>query len=95
MEKMNKHYMYILRCIDGTLYTGYTNDLDKRIATHNKGKGAKYTRNRLPVKCIYFETFERKEEAMSAEYYFKQKNRRQKIEYIKERSVVDDTSSDE
>ena len=57
-------YTYILRCSDDTLYTGWTNDLSKRLKTHNAGKGARYTRGRLPVKLIYYETFATKKEAM-------------------------------
>lgn len=79
----NKHFLYVLQCADGTFYTGYTNNLEKRIATHNAGKGAKYTRIRLPVKCIYFEQYETKQQAMRAEYFFKRKTRQQKMEYMK------------
>ena len=83
MEKETKHYFYVLECRDNSLYAGYTNNLEKRIAAHNAGKGAKYTRARGPVTCIYFETFETKEQAMSAEYAFKQLKRPQKIDYIR------------
>ena len=69
---------------DGTLYTGYTTDVERRIKTHNAGKGAKYTKSRLPVKPIYQESFDSKEAAMSAESYFKQKTRQQKLDYIHE-----------
>ena len=55
-------YTYILRCADGTLYTGWTNDIEKRLAAHNAGKGAKYTKPRLPVELVYFEKHETKEE---------------------------------
>ena len=51
------NYAYILECGDGTLYTGWTNDLEKRLKTHNEGKGGKYTRSRLPVKLVYFEEY--------------------------------------
>ena len=51
-----KNYVYILRCADGTLYTGWTNDLERRVAAHNSGKGAKYTRSRLPAEPVYYET---------------------------------------
>jgi len=78
----NKHFLYVLECADGTFYTGYTNNLEKRIATHNAGKGAKYTRIRLPVTCIYFEQYETKQEAMRAEYFFKRKTRQKKIEHM-------------
>ncbi|HEY4566208.1 GIY-YIG nuclease family protein [Planococcaceae bacterium Storch 2/2-2] len=81
---MNKHTFYVLQCSDGSFYAGYTNDLEKRIATHNRGKGAKYTRARLPVTCIYEERFETKREAMQKEYAFKQLTRLQKERYMKE-----------
>lgn len=82
MEKNSNHFFYVLECADQSYYAGYTNDLDKRVATHNAGKGAKYTRARVPVKCIYVETFESKQEAMRAEYAFKQLNRVQKSKYM-------------
>ena len=69
-EDMN--YTYILKCSDETLYTGWTNDLEKRINAHNAGKGAKYTKNRRPVELAYYEEFATKEEAMSREYAIKQ-----------------------
>ncbi|MDO5079289.1 GIY-YIG nuclease family protein [Streptococcus minor] len=82
---VNKAYMYVVECADGTLYTGYTTDVDRRIQTHNAGKGAKYTRNRLPVTLLYQEEFDSKQEAMSAEALFKRRlNRQQKLDYIKE-----------
>ncbi|ATP38598.1 endonuclease [Solibacillus sp. R5-41] len=83
MEKENKHYFYVLECRDTSYYAGYTNDLEKRITVHNTGKGAKYTRARGPVKCIYYELFETKQEAMRAEYAFKQLPRIKKIEYMR------------
>lgn len=64
-------YVYILECGDNTLYTGWTNNLDKRIQTHSEGKGAKYTRGRLPVKLVYFEKFEDKISAQKREYAIK------------------------
>jgi len=82
MEKNSNHFFYVLECADQSYYAGYTNDLEKRVATHNAGKGAKYTRARGPVKCIYVEKFETKQEAMRAEYAFKQLNRVQKSKYI-------------
>ena len=78
----HKAYMYVIECCDGTYYTGYTTDVKKRIAVHNSGKGAKYTRARLPVKLIYVEGFDSKEEAMSAEALFKRKTRLQKVSYL-------------
>ncbi len=67
-----EHYAYILECADQTYYCGYTNDLEKRLKTHNLGKGAKYTRARLPVSLVYYEVFKTKEEAMSREWHLKQ-----------------------
>ena len=83
-RKTKRAYMYVVKCADGTLYTGYTTDVERRINTHNAGKGAKYTKSRLPVKLIYQESFDSKEAAMSAESYFKQKTRQQKLDYINE-----------
>jgi len=80
----HKAYMYVVECRDGSYYTGYTTDVKKRIAVHNSGKGAKYTRARLPVKLIFAEGFDSKEEAMSAEALFKRKTRMQKEHYLKE-----------
>lgn len=77
-------YMYVLECSDGTLYTGYTTDVKRRLNTHNTGKGAKYTRARLPVKLLYSEAFNSKQEAMRAEALFKQKTRQAKLTYIKQ-----------
>ena len=73
---------YLLRCADGTLYCGWTNDLEKRLAAHNSGKASKYTRSRLPVKLVYFETFDTKQEAMSREARIKQLSRREKLALI-------------
>ena len=76
-------YCYILKCSDGTLYTGYTNNLEKRVETHNKGKGAKYTKKRLPVELVYYEEFQTKEEAMSREWHIKHKlSRKEKLKLI-------------
>ena len=72
------NYTYILRCADGTYYCGWTNDLEKRLAAHNSGKGSKYTRTRRPVEMVYHESFETKEEAMSREWHIKQLSRAQK-----------------
>ena len=78
-----KAYMYVLKCSDGTLYTGYTTNIQKRLAVHNSGKGAKYTRVRLPVTLLYYEKFPNKSAAMSAEALFKKKSRQEKLAYIK------------
>jgi len=82
MEATNSHVFYVLECSDGTYYAGYTNDLSKRVRVHNSGKGAKYTRARGPVTCIYHEKHETKQLAMKAEYAFKQLKKSKKIEYI-------------
>ena len=58
------NYVYILRCNDNSLYTGWTNNLEKRLKVHASGKGAKYTKARLPIELVYFEEFEDKIEAM-------------------------------
>jgi len=76
------NYTYILRCADGTFYTGWTNDLERRLAAHNAGKGGKYTRSHRPVSLAYFESFETKEEAMRREAQIKQLTRAQKLELI-------------
>ncbi len=77
------NYTYILECADGTYYCGWTNDLEKRVRAHNEGTGSKYTRARLPVKLVYHEEFDTKEEAMSREWHIKQLSRREKEKLIK------------
>ena len=76
------NYTYILKCADGTLYCGWTNDLKKRLAAHNAGTASKYTRTRRPVELIYYEEFETKQEAMSREYHIKKLSRLEKLEII-------------
>jgi putative endonuclease len=80
----NKHYVYVVQCRDDSYYTGYTTNVEKRIDTHNNGTGAKYTRARRPVNLLYYEEYETKSDALKAEYRFKQLNRKQKEEYIRE-----------
>ena len=82
------NYTYIVECSDGTFYTGWTNDLARRIDAHNSGKGAKYTKTRRPVTLVYYEMFETKEEAMRREYEIKQYSRRQKEKLIDGNSQV-------
>lgn len=77
------NYTYIIECSDGTYYTGWTNHLEKRIEAHNRQRGAKYTKNRIPVHLVYYEMFETKQEAMRREYEIKQMKRKQKEEMIK------------
>lgn len=76
------NYTYILECKDGSYYTGWTNNLEKRIKDHNDGKGAKYTKPRRPVVLAYYETFETKEEAMRREYAIKHMTRAEKDKLI-------------
>jgi putative endonuclease len=76
------NYTYILRCSDDTLYCGWTNDLEKRLAAHNAGTAAKYTRTRRPVELVYYEEFETKQEAMSREYHIKKLTREEKLDLI-------------
>ena len=76
------NYTYILKCKDGTYYTGWTNNLEKRLKDHNDGKGAKYTKSRRPVELVYHELFESKEDAMKREYAIKQMTRAEKDKLI-------------
>ena len=76
------NYTYILRCSDGTLYTGWTDDLEKRLKAHNGGKGGKYTRARTPVELVYYEKFETKQQAMSREWHIKRLTRKEKLALI-------------
>lgn len=77
------NYVYILKCKDDTLYTGWTNSLERRIKIHNEGKGAKYTRGRLPVELVYFEQFLTKSEALKREFEIKKMSREEKKLLIK------------
>ena len=76
------NYTYVVKCSDGTFYTGWTNNLEKRIACHNAAKGAKYTKTRRPVALVYYETFETKEDAMRREYAIKQMSRTEKEKLV-------------
>ena len=77
------NYVYLLRCADDTLYCGWTTDLEHRVRVHNSGRGAKYTRSRLPVKLVYFEEFEDRQEALSREWHLKRLTREQKLALIR------------
>lgn len=79
---MNIYYTYILECSDTTLYCGYTNDVEKRVKTHNDGKGAKYTKSRLPVRVVYTESFAEKSDALKREMQIKKLPRKKKLELI-------------
>lgn len=78
------YYVYMLKCSDNTLYTGYTVDLGKRLQKHNEGKGAKYTRGRAPVELVYVETGEDVSWALSRERQLKQLTREQKVQLVRE-----------
>ncbi|MBM4353359.1 MAG: GIY-YIG nuclease family protein [Deltaproteobacteria bacterium] len=79
---MNSWHVYILLCCDGTLYTGITNDLDKRVKAHNEGHGARYTRTRRPVDLVYRETAESRSAATVREAVIKRMSRKRKLEMI-------------
>ena len=79
---MSNNYTYILKCADGSLYCGWTNNLEKRLSAHNAGTASKYTRTRRPVEIAYFEQFETKQEAMSREYHIKRLTREEKLKLI-------------
>ncbi|MEB3196948.1 MAG: GIY-YIG nuclease family protein [Candidatus Sericytochromatia bacterium] len=73
------HWMYVLLCADGTLYTGYTTDVARRLAVHQAGKGARYTRSRLPVRLLAGWAYDSKRAAMAAEWHFKRLSRERKL----------------
>jgi putative endonuclease len=77
----------MLRCKDGTLYTGWTTDLEKRVHAHNGGKGAKYTKSRTPVTLVYYEAFETKQEALRRESAIKKMSRSDKLKLIRENTA--------
>ena len=84
-DKQNQHqgnYTYIVKCSDETLYTGWTNNLKKRLEAHNSGKGAKYTKNRRPVELVYFEEYDTKE------YAIKQLSRQKKLALIRSHQSI-------
>ena len=85
MKKIEKgvNYVYILRCADDTLYTGWSNNLEKRISDHGLGRGAKYTKGRGPLTLVYFESFPTKQEAMSREAVIKRMTKSKKLQLIK------------
>ena len=76
------YYAYLLRCADDTLYAGYTDDLSKRVAVHNQGKGAKYTRSRLPVSLVYYQPVPTRSAAMAGECALKKLSRAEKLALI-------------
>lgn len=80
-------YTYMVECSDKSLYTGWTNDLEKRLQAHNAKKGAKYTKSRTPVNLVYYEAFATKQEAMRREYEIKHYTRKEKEALVQKRSV--------
>lgn len=77
-----KGYAYLLKCSDGSLYAGWTNDPERRLKAHNNGTASKYTRSRRPVEMVYLEEFETKSEAMKREAALKMMTREQKLELV-------------
>ena len=82
-----EHFVYMLRCADGTLYSGYTTNPDRRTAVHNSGRGAKYTRARLPVELVYCERAETKSQALKREAALKKLTRAEKMLLIEQSEV--------
>ncbi len=85
--KATKYYAYMLRCADGTIYSGYTTDPCRRTAVHNSGRGAKYTRSRLPVELVYKESFSTKSEALKREAALKKLIHAEKLSLIEQRKI--------
>ncbi len=86
------HFIYILECKDGTWYTGYTTDVERRLKMHEQGKGAKYTRGRGPFSLVYQKAYQTKTEALRAEYDLKQLKRKQKEEFVARKENQDETT---
>ena len=82
------NYTYILKCSDGTLYCGWTNDMQKRLKAHNDGKGSKYTRARLPVCLVYFEVFDSPSLARKRECEIKSLSRKEKLQLIESKPII-------
>lgn len=81
---MSGHWVYIVECADGSFYTGYTTDVERRVREHDRGEGAKYTRGRAPVELVHAERFGSKSAAMSREYEIKQLTRAEKEQLVSE-----------
>lgn len=79
------HYVYVACCANGALYTGYSKNVEQRIAAHNAGKGARYTRANRPIELLACWSFPSKAEALRSEYAFKQLSRQQKLERIEKK----------
>lgn len=87
------NYVYLLRCSDSTLYCGWTTDLKKRIAAHNAGSGAKYTRSRRPVELVYYEEYEDRRGALSREWHVKRMSREEKLRMIEKDGMKKDVET--
>ena len=90
----NQNYVYILKCSDSSLYTGWTNDLVSRVNIHNTGKGAKYTRGRRPCELVYFESFDDKSPALKREHAIKRLSREEKLKLIDKFNIPKDIKKD-
>lgn len=84
---MKKHFVYVVRCSDDSLYTGYTIDINRRISEHNRGKGAKYTRGRIPVHLKYIEECKTKKEGLRREHEIKKLSKKQKENMIEKNAL--------
>lgn len=82
--KENKNFIYMIQCADGTIYTGWTTDIESRLEAHNNGTGAKYTRGRGPVRLLYHEEFQSKGEALKREREIKKLKKEKKLKLISE-----------
>ena len=76
------YFVYMVRCVDNSLYTGYTTDLERRVKTHNEGKGAKYTRARLPVRLVYYKEVENMSEGLKLEAKLKKLSKKKKEDLV-------------
>lgn len=91
-EKPKQHFTYVLQCKDGTLYTGYTTNIEKRMKMHEQGKGAKYTRGRGPFKLLFQQACDSKSAALRLEAMIKSFPRTDKLQFIRERSEMNEHS---
>ena len=82
------NYVYLLECSDGSLYCGWTTDLEKRLERHNAGAGAKYTRSRRPVTLVYCEEYENRRDALSREWHLKRLPRQEKLALVNQAGIV-------
>jgi putative endonuclease len=88
VKESNAYYVYVVRCANGSLYTGYTKDIEARIAAHNEGKGGRYTRAHRPVELIASWSFATKREALQVEYRIKQLSRQKKLGLVQQPEIL-------